>query len=70
MMDRRVLVLFKEGTFEPSSPVQHATELAKVLEEKAFDRSVLFLYSDGGPDHRLRYLSQVIIDSLVLEAQP
>ena len=55
--DGQVLVLFKEGAFEPSSPVRHATELAKVLEEKAIDRPVLFLYSDGGPDHRVTYLS-------------
>ena len=53
----QVHVLFKDGTFEPSSPARHSTELARILEERAVDHPVLFLYSDGGPDHRLTYAS-------------
>jgi hypothetical protein len=54
---RQVFVLFKDGAFEPSSPIRHATKLVNILENEAIDRPVLFLYSDGGPDHRVMYLS-------------
>ena len=47
----------KDVTFEPSNPFQHLTELVSVLKEKSFDKPVLFLYTDGGPDHRLTYVS-------------
>ena len=53
----QVFILFKDGAFEPSSPIRHATELFNILENEAIDRPVLFLYSDGGPDHRVTYLS-------------
>ena len=53
----QVYVIFKEGAFEPSSPVRHTTELMNILEKEAFNKPVLFLYSDGGPDHRVTYLS-------------
>lgn len=52
-----VHVLFKDGTFKPSSPARHSSELAQILAERAVDHPVLFLYSDGGPDHRLTYAS-------------
>ena len=50
----KVHVLYKEGAFEPSSPVQHSTELCNMLQEKAKSNP---LYSDGGPDHRVTYMS-------------
>ena len=52
-----VHVLFKNGTFEQSSPARHSSELTQILVERAVDHPVLFLYSDGGPDHRLTYAS-------------
>ena len=52
-----VHVLFKDSTFELSSPACHSSELAQILAERAVDHPVLFLYSDGGPDHRLTYAS-------------
>ena len=52
-----VQVLFKDSTFEPSSPARHSSEHAQILAERAVDHLVLFLYSDGGPDHRLTYAS-------------
>ena len=55
--DGQVFVLFKEGAFEPSSPVRHCTELTSIIAEKAVDLPVLFIYADGGPDHRVTYLS-------------
>ena len=42
---------------EASSPVGHSTELASILEDKVTGKPVLFLYSDGGPDHRVTYMS-------------
>ena len=52
-----VMVIFKEGAFEPSSPIRHSTELAKIIDERARDKPVVFIYSDGGPDHRVTYIS-------------
>ena len=49
--DGDVHVLFKGSAFEPSSPIHHATELHSLLSEKALRDSVLFVFSDGGPDH-------------------
>ena len=43
-----VMVLFKEGSFEPSSPLCHSTELAKYVDDRAQDKPVLFIYLDGG----------------------
>ena len=55
----QVVVGLKEGAYEPSSPLRHATELNSALNDHTLlaDKSVLFLYCDGGPDHRLTYLS-------------
>lgn len=55
----QVLVGLKEGAFEPSSPLRHVTELNSALKDRDFlvGRPILFLYCDGGPDHRLTYLS-------------
>lgn len=52
-----VHVLFKDSAFEPSSPTRHAAELVQIISEKIVDNPVLFLYMDGGPDHRLTYAS-------------
>ena len=53
----QVHVLFKDTTFEPSSPSRHGTEVVSILGERAIDYPVVFLYTDGGPDHRLTYAS-------------
>ena len=52
-----VHVLFKDSAFEPSSPIRHATEIADVLQIECMSTPMLFLYWDGGPDHRVTYLS-------------
>ena len=47
---------FKDAVFEASSPMRHATELSQTLSRSVeFCKSILFMYSDGGPDHRLTY---------------
>ena len=53
-----VTISLKDTTFEPSSPSRHMVELLQLL-DKDFnnDKPVLFLYTDGGPDHRCTFLS-------------
>ncbi|XP_019859353.1 PREDICTED: uncharacterized protein LOC109587561 [Amphimedon queenslandica] len=53
----QVFIGLKDSVFEPSSPIRHATELYKILLRRMSGRSILFVYSDGGPDHRLTYLT-------------
>ena len=43
--------------FEPSSPSRPVAELTRILVDKVGDSHILFLYTDGGPDHRLTYAS-------------
>ena len=48
----QVFVGFKDAVFEPSSALRHLTELHdNVLLTGMGEKSVLFLYTDGGPDH-------------------
>jgi len=53
----QVLVGLKDAVFQASSPLRHATELHSVLRHSIGSSTVLFIYSDGGPDHRLTYVS-------------
>lgn len=55
----QVLIGLKEGAYEPSSPLRHMAELDGALSKYDLlqGKSILFLYTDGGPDHRLTYLS-------------
>ena len=47
----------KDSTFQPSSGARHAVELAQLLKSKPKVKPILLLYTDGGPDHRLIFLS-------------
>ena len=48
----------KDAAFEPSSPERHACELQNLLQSRNLGSNpILFLYCDGGPDHRLTYTS-------------
>ena len=53
----KVLVGLKDAVFQSSSPLRHATELHSFLLETVGNKTILFIYSDGGPDHRLTYVS-------------
>ena len=53
----QVHIGIKDAIFEPSSPLRHATELYHYLLPNMVGRHALFIYSDGGPDHRLTYVS-------------
>uniref|UniRef100_A0A1X7VJY8 Uncharacterized protein n=1 Tax=Amphimedon queenslandica TaxID=400682 RepID=A0A1X7VJY8_AMPQE len=50
-----VYIGVKDLIFEPSSPIRHYTELLSVLKQVSFDKPVVFVYSDGAPDHYLDY---------------
>ena len=53
-----VTVFLKEGAFEPSSPLRHTTELLHMLSSNGqLDKPILCVYTGGGPDHRVTYIS-------------
>jgi hypothetical protein len=54
----QVYVGVKNLVLEPTSLIRHATELWKILtDEEQHRKPILCIYTDGGPDHRLTYLS-------------
>ena len=52
----QVHVGLKNSVFEASSPSQHATEIGKILDGNK-KKEILAIYTDGGPDHRLNFVS-------------
>ena len=64
----KVHVGVKDSVFQPSSGARHAAELAEVLKSSENINPILLLYTDGGPDHRLTFLScQLALLALFLE---
>ena len=55
--DGNVFVSLKDAAFEPSSPMRHMAELYSLLSSQRDQKRVLLLYTDGGPDHRVTYVS-------------
>lgn len=56
--DGEVFVGLKDAVFEPSSSLRHLCELHdNVLLTRMREKSVHFLYRDGGPDHRSTFVS-------------
>ena len=53
----QVFVGLKDAVLEPSSPLRHCTELAKILSQEGISSPILLLYTDDGPDHNLTFLS-------------
>ena len=63
----QVFVGIKDAAFEPSSQLRHATELCNCLVNRMEGQHILFVYSDGGPEHRLTYASvQISLIALFL----
>ncbi len=54
-------VSLKDSIFQPSNAERHAVELINLLESVAAENSapspVLFVMTDGGPDHNCNHLS-------------
>ena len=55
--EREVFVGYKNAVLDPSSAHRHVTELYSVLLTRLNGKSILFVYTDGGPDHRLTFMS-------------
>ena len=53
----QVFVGIKDAVYQASSPLRHAAELHSELITRIGSKSILLLYSHGGPDHRLTYVS-------------
>lgn len=59
----RLHVTVKDKVFEPSTAMRHSTESVSILRSVASDdginltNPILFMYTDGGPDHRCTYFS-------------
>ena len=52
-----VHVGYKDAVLQPSSALRHATEVNSILVPKIGNKCILFVYTDGGPDHRLIFFS-------------
>ena len=52
-----VFVSLKDAAFEPSSPMHRMAHLYSLLYSHPDRQNVLLLYTDGGPDHRVTYVS-------------
>lgn len=52
----QVFACLKDSVFQPSSPLRHGAELYNII-QRIDRRPILCIYSDGGPDHRITYLS-------------
>ena len=55
--DGQVYVGIKENCFQASSPIRHMTELSQIMKTENIEKEIICLYTDGGPDHRVTYLS-------------
>ena len=56
-----VFVSVKDAVFQPSSPWRHSAEILKVLKsaEVLDELQVLLLYTDGGPDHNITFMTVI-----------
>jgi len=52
----QVYVGLKDPIFQASDPLWHIAELYKILNNQNENKPYLFLYTDGGPDHRVTYV--------------
>jgi len=60
-----VHVGLKDPIFEPSSAMRHTSELYDIIVKS--NKPYLFLYTDGGPDHQVKYIkTQIAFISLFL----
>ena len=64
----QVKVNLKEAAMQPLSPLRHASELVvSIRQEYSCVLPILFMYTDGGPGHKITYLSvQLSLISVIL----
>ena len=54
----QVFASLKDAVFERPSPIRHMAELCEIFRiNDIASVPTLFLYTDGGPDHRLTFIS-------------
>jgi len=55
--DGNVYILYKDTIFEPSSAIWHCTEFFNTLSNHFLNQipPIIFIYTNGGPDHRTIY---------------
>ena len=64
----KVYVSLKDAAFESSSPICHMTELSSIFSSLQQEKKIVLLYTDGGPDHRVTFLSvQLALIALFLK---
>ena len=56
----KVYIGVKDSILEPSSAIRHAAELSQLMSFRGNAKSVIFFYTDGGPDHNLKNLKTMI----------
>ena len=62
-----VYVGYKDAVLEHSTAIRHVSELYSIILKQIENKSILFLYTDGGPDHRLTFFSvQLLLIALFL----
>jgi len=54
--DGEVYIGLKDAVYEPSSPLRYLTKLYSILVTRIGERKALFIYTDGGADHRLTFV--------------
>ena len=55
--DGEIHIGLQDAVYEPSSPLQHLAELYSILITNIGNKKALFIYTDGGADHRLTFVS-------------
>lgn len=59
------IIILKDAIFQASNAFRHAAELIKHLEEDEADRPMMFIGTDGGPDHNVTSI-QVILSYIAV----
>ena len=53
----KVCIGIKDSVFESSSPQRHGAELSSLLFQLNYNNPMMLIYTDGGPDHCVNFLS-------------
>ena len=58
----QVWVNLREASMRPSSPLRHAAEFISAIEQEYSNvPPIIFLFTDGGPDHRITYIIRTVV---------
>lgn len=62
------MIILKDAIFEASSAFRHAAELIKNFEDSDLQKSIVFVGTDGGPDHNVTSI-QVMLSYIAVFAE-